>query len=459
MRRSIIFALLATAALVAWVFWRPARPASAPEPGRAEPAPVGRAAAAAPVRVALARVETRVPVARGLCGTEIERPLRVTEKRRVPDALRALAEKVPSAEDLVAAAGEWGVAAPDGLDLAERVGQAEERRRDLEASLTRATRRGPDEDEDDDEEDRAASRIATLRDLGRPREALALAEQQHAREPSVDTALTLASLLDDTGNTISALRTIDLEQQRASDDAERGWLHGQLGFLCATHGDLTCARTATAAIEKLEGAEGDTVGLASFTRGVERTFAGRLDEARAAYLQSQAESPDFATLNNLAEVEGCLGLNQDARQRWLQAADSAWTPEANANVLAGIGFSHLRDGDVAPAWLMASAALTAAGNGSHSTDARLVMSLAALTMGDLDEARVQVARAREADPDDDLQRRRCFAHPAEGAAARALVAEARRDLDAARDAWLEVARSGHEALATTAREALGALCP
>jgi tetratricopeptide (TPR) repeat protein len=463
MRRSVIVALLVTAALVAWVFWRPAHSGPAPALGRAAPAPVGRAEAPGPrARVALMRVETRLPVARGLCGTEIERPARAPEPRRVPDALRALATKVPRGDDVVAAAREWGITTPDGLELADRVVGAEERRRELEEQLTPPPRlRGPgaDDDEDDGEHEPADARLSVLRELGRPREALALAEQQHARDPSVDTALTLASLLDDTGNTIAALRTVEIELQRATDDFDRGWLNGQLGFICATHGELQCARTATQSLERLDGADADTAGLASFTRGVERTFAGRLDEARAAYLQSQAESPDFVTLNNLAEVEGCMGLQDESRQRWVQAADSAWSPEANANVLAGLGMSHLRAGEVAPAWIMASAALVAAGAGSHSTDARLVMSLAALTMGDLDEARAQVARARAADPEDDLQRRRCFAHPAEGAAARALVAEARRDLDGARAAWLEVARSGHEALAATAREALGALCP
>jgi tetratricopeptide (TPR) repeat protein len=463
MRRSVVIALLATAVLVAWVFWRPTRTSgAATQPDRAAPAALRAAAPPSPAApIALARVGARLPAARGLCGTEIERPLRAPGPRRVPDALRALARGVPRAAAVAAAAGEWGIDGPESLGLATQLGRAEEERRELEAELVPAARRdrlrGPGSDDDEDVDEVGPS-VGTLRDLGRPREALALAEQAHARDPSVGTALELAALLDDTGNTIAALRTLEIEIQRTDSPAERGWLHGQLGFLCATHGQLECARTSTRELEKLDGADGAS-GLASFTRGVERTFAGRLDEARAAYLQSLDEAPDFATLNNLAEVEGCLGLNAESRQRWLQADDQGHGPEHQAAVLAGLAFTHLREGDVAPAWIMASGALVAAGSGSHSADARLVLSLAALTMGDLEEARGQVAAARAADPDDDLQRRRCFAHPAEAASARALVAEAGGDLEAARREWLQVARSGHAALAAAAREALGALCP
>jgi tetratricopeptide (TPR) repeat protein len=451
MRRSILFLLLVTGALVAWVFWRPARSAprpTGPQPSAASPAEDG-AREAAPARRLLAGVDPRLPAHRGLCGTEVEPPGRGLAPRRVPPELRALGGDVPTAAAVAAAVSEWGIDTGD-LDLGVVVDGATLQREVVERSLagSGATTTGSDGDPG------SVARLAMLRALGRPREALAEASRDYASDPGLGTALTFTALLDDVGRSDEARRVLDTELARASSDHERAWLQAQLGFLCATGGDRACAERASAALER----EGGSEGLARFTRAVERTFSGHLEEARAGYQAALEESPDFATTNNLAEIDGCLGRQADARRQWLAALDRSAEFGRRAGVLAGLGMTYLREGEVAPAWILGGAALAAGGDGSHSADARLLLSLAALTMGDLDEARAQVARAARAAPDDDLLRRRCFAHPAEAAALRALGAEARGDLDGARRAWHEVARSGHAALALSARQALAVLC-
>jgi tetratricopeptide (TPR) repeat protein len=388
---------------------------------------------------------------RGLCGSEIPPP-GSEPGPEVPSALRALSAGVPTAEQIQAAVGEWGFDSGEDVDPGAVASAIARQRATIEEGLREARA------EDDDPELAEVTlhvRVDRLRHLGRPGEALSDARYAYTKWPNSETANQLAGLLDDLGQPAEARRLLEAERGRTEDAGERAWLDAQLGFICATRGDQACAARAVAALEK----QSEDPSLTSFTRAVHLTFLDRLDEARAAYDQAMADDRDFASLNNLAEVEVCAGRTGESRRLYLEALARRNTPEAAGSALAGLAYTHLRDGDIVPAWLYASAALAGTGEGSHSSDPRGVLALGALTAGDLGEARTQARLARAANPHDDLVRRRCFAHPAEQAAMRALAAEAQGDRSAAQAAWLEVARSGHQALSLAARRALRELCP
>jgi hypothetical protein len=127
--------------------------------------------------------------------------------------------------------------------------------------------------------------------------------------------------------------------------------------------------------------------------------------------------------------------------------------------LEGAGSAYLADGDAARAWVYAAGALASGGDGEFAREPRKLLALTALSLGDLDEARRQIqAVAGPGSPRDPLLNS-CYAHPAEAASLRALIAEARGDTLAARGHWLDVARSGHRVLGLMARHALAVLCP
>jgi len=122
-------------------------------------------------------------------------------------------------------------------------------------------------------------------------------------------------------------------------------------------------------------------------------------------------------------------------------------------------FTYLTQGDAARAWVYAAGALASGGEGEYAREPRKLLALTALSLADLAEARRQIKPvAGPGSPRDPLFES-CYAHPAEAAALRALIAEARGDTRAAQGHWLEVARSGHPVLGVVARHALADLCP
>ena len=447
MRRVVLCAVAGSVGLL-WVWLaRPAPPRPAPQ--RAKPA---RAAERRPTadRPTGRPLEVSWLSGRGLCGTEIPPP-GGEPGPGVPAALKDLSVGVPTAERIEAAVDEWG------FDSGEELGPgaaARDAARGRTAIATRLERARADRDDPDTAEVATRVRAERLRDLGRPGEALSGARYAYARWPSSETVTLMAALLDDVGQTAEARRILELERGRTEDDGERAWIDAQLGFVAATRGDPAGAARAVAALE----AQSEEPSLAPFTRAVQLTFLGRVDEARAAYERALENERDFASLNNLAEIEVCSGRTDESRRLYREAHDRRAAPDATASTLGGLAYAHLRDGDLVPAWLYASAALAGTGDGSHSSGPRGVLALSALTAGDLGEARTQARLARAANPHDDLVMRRCFADPAERAAMQALAAEARGDRTAAQAAWLEVARGGHQALSLAARHALRELC-
>jgi tetratricopeptide (TPR) repeat protein len=453
-RRLLLLAALASVtALIVWVTRSPA-----PQGAGSRVAAVAAATSGAGRRAFAAPAERPADVlareSRGLCGTEIPRP-GAEAPAGLPPGMHALSVK-PSAAALRQALREWGVGPElEGFELGEVVQLLEDRRKP----------RVHDDDDHEDREDRADRhdhedddgpwRPEQLREQGRLGEALAAAQRSYGRDPSPGTGLALAQILDDVGQTAEARRILDLERGRSETDHDRVWIDAQLGFLCSTRGDAACSARALANLE------GQTYeqSLAPFTRGLHLTFLGDLAGARQAYEEAMAHGRDFASLNNLAEVEACAGRLEESRKLYVDAFDMRQSPDAAASVLAGLSYTYLRDGDIAPAWLLASAAVVGTEGTAHESEPRSALALVALTGGDLAEARAQARLAQAANPYDDLIRRRTFAHPAEGAALKAVNAEARGDRTAAQAAWIEVARSGHLALQAVARRALAQLCP
>jgi tetratricopeptide (TPR) repeat protein len=444
-----VFYFVAGSLAIYWL-WQASPKDSRPESDR--PSAPARARSALADRrssrpISLAQMlETLRPASTGLCGTEIA-ALEEKASTEIPRELRSLTSDKLTPDQIATVAQTMGVELPAGADPTSLARAALEERSSLEALIS-------DPVDPEDGKETWAMRSDVLRELGRTKEAVEAARSTFAKWPSAQNAELLALALDEGGEPEIARRTLEGELGRTQTDADRAWLHAQLGFICATRGDEKCAARNASDLEKLKGHES----IASFTLAVQQTFRGQLDEARAAYEKSLTLSRDPVALSNLGEVEACAGRLGQARSRFLEALEQHRSPSTTTSALAGLAYTHLREGDIVSSWLYGASALAGAQGSTHASLARGTLALSALVGGDLEEARHQARQARQADPNDDLTRRRCFGHPAEAAAARALHAEAKGDRDSARTAWIEVARGGHQALSLVARRALGELC-
>lgn len=417
--------------------------------------------AAAPTAVVVERLAVVAPIAKlagkTLCGTEVRAPEADARNSPVPVALRSLGAAVPAPAELLQAYRDFGLAETERLDLAGMTAAARASRAQAEAQLAELPHPPKPGVEAPWDDDRWSRHIRALLHLGRADEAVAAAEQAHALLSGWQSVELLVVALDAADRARDARRLLERELTKADDPEARIWLSEHLGYQCATQGDDACAaraeRAISAASESLE-----TASLAQFLSGVRETEARRFDAAAAAYAKSASLQEDYAVFANVGELESCRGRPLDARRSWERARQQATGADQQADILAGMGYSYLVDGDTTPAWLLASSALVATGNGPGASRPRGVLALAALGMGDLDEARNQVRMAHKADPHDDLERHRCFTDPTEGLALRAMVAEARGDSALARGAWLQVARSRSPKLGTIARRALAELC-
>lgn len=444
MRRAIFYAITGALTLVwLWRVWPAAgadtdRPRSGRREDRATRAEARRAPRA-PVSL-----ESLLRPSGGLCGTEVQPP-GPAEAVEIPSELRALTRGRPTPEQVAALQRDLGLerppAADPGLLARSMLRDREAVERQLEGRLDRGDSRP------------WSQRVKLLGELGRGNEALEAA-RTYATWPGTDSTIWLAVTLDESGQPAEAKRILEAERSRTGGPEQRAWLDAQLGFICATRRELGCAARAAQSLEQ----EGGNPMLASFTRAVELTYLGRYDEARTAYEKSLALDHDAITLSNLGEVENCAGRTEAGRARYLEALALPRGLDVTTSALSGLAYADLREGDTVSAWLYGAAALAGAGDGAHASVPRGVLALAALTGGDLAEAREQARQAHVTNPHDDLVRRRCFASPAEEHAMQALAAEARGDRESAVQAWLAVARGGHQSLSLAARRALAEIC-
>jgi len=446
MRREVLYGVTGSLALLwLWHVWP-----DAGKGGRGSTGVLRRAAAASPSERPARRradpaptLESLLHTHLGLCGTEVP-PARGAAPQ-LPDELRALTQGRVTPEQLATIEGDFG------LELPSSPGQL------AQAALLHRVeieRQAAEPLGQEHASEAWVDRVDQLQELGRRQEALEVARRAFARWPEMNTALRLADVLEETGQPGEAKRVLQAERARTSDAKDRAWSDAQLGFVCATRGDPACAARAVQSLDE----SGANPHLATFTRAVQQTFLGRFDEARAAYEQSLALERDPVAMSNLGEVEICAGRIAEGRAMYLEALARTPRLEVTTSALSGLAYASLREGEIVPAWLFGAAALAGAGDGAEASQPRGVLALAALVGGDLAEARRQARLAHEADPNDDLVRRRCFADAVDTAATRALAAEAKGDRDSAVEAWLTVARSGHQTLSVAARRALGEIC-
>ncbi len=388
----------------------------------------------------------------GLCGTEIQPLDADAAPMRIPGYLRSLTQRVPSANDIRQAIEDMGPSVADELDLAELTDSALEARAAAERELAEMPPVGTHDDQEAAQD--WLDRVDRFRDLGQVDDSLKAAREAHRLAPDFASTERLATALDETNQPDQARRLLEQAIETTSDSNELAWLWGHLGYVCSERGDQDCVQRAEQSIETH-----DEDGLAVFLRGIHQGDLGQFESAQATFAGRVETVSDFPTVANLALVRTALGMTTEAKQGWSDALDLASSPRERTTVLSGLGEAYLREGDTQMAWIAGAAALSVAAKSATASAAHEVLALTAVTVGDLEEARAQVKRARDANPYDDLVRTNWFAHPAEKAAISALVAEASGDLDKAREAWLAVARSDHPKLGYAARQALSGMCP
>jgi tetratricopeptide (TPR) repeat protein len=389
----------------------------------------------------------------GLCGTEVAAPDDDTPNMQVPASLRALSARVPTVAQVKQAFEDFGLSDTEVIDLPTMANDALEDRQRREKELAEAP--VPTGDTSEDRASNWVDRVDQLRALGKPDEVLKAAQEAHRLSSGFFPTERLVVALDEVNRPDEARRLLERSIPRTTEPSERAWLYEHLGYICSERGDSACADDAQRALGTIQ----ESDGLTSFLRGTRQADQGNYEEAADAFSESIAVQRDFAALANLATVTSCMGKGEIARQLWLEAAESADGPEHQAGVLNGLGGAYLEDGDTASAWIAGSAALAAMGDRARASEARGLLALTALTMGDLDEAREQVRRSRKTNPYDDLVQGHWYSNPAQQASMRALVAETRGDTQAAKQAWLAVARSLDPKLSLAARHALSGLCP
>jgi tetratricopeptide (TPR) repeat protein len=370
----------------------------------------------------------------------------------VPEALRALAVDPPS-PDQIKQALSW--AAPE--EIRERAAAAVDTAKMNRHSFEQWIAANPLDR--DATSNLLETRVDHLRSLGRYREALAAAREGRHRWPSTRSTLLVAELLQELNRSDEARRLLELEQLRTGlSAANRDSLTLMVGYSCAQLGDSACVKRVLGGLEA-RAKEGGDASLPTFLRGYDLALQGKLAQSIPHYEKSHEVYPDRMALNNIAVGEVCTGKTREARERWHKLLGDASNQEEIAWALSGIGYSYAVEDNGVAAWVMASAALGVTGNSDASNVPRQVLALSALGLGDLEEARSQILLSRTHAPRSELTRNQCFAHPGEWSALKALLAEQRGDQNAAIAAWIEAARSGHQAMAGAAREALAGLCP
>jgi hypothetical protein len=391
------------------------------------------------------RISPNQPKSDGLCGTEI--PMPEGSGGRVPSELVALAVGIPSAAEIDVAAKAWGMDSVDAVDVSKLAEEGEARRESLEYR----TRERPESDEES-----TIARIHSLVGLGRLTEALESATVAHERWLNVTTTKLLAEQLVEVPGHLSEARQFVQAALAGTLPAleDRDWLTLSLGYACSQLRDADCVNLA---VHQL--ASGAMPRLASSLRGFDLGWQDRFEEAGVVLRQSLTdEGEGFVTLANIALFESMQGQAASAQSWWERSSEFAFYPRHFRDVLAGAAYTYHQQGDVSSAWIAASAALTASGQGEAEAGPRKVLALAALDMGDLGEARREIRNAISPTMPADPLWGDTYAHPAETASLRALFAEARGDTNAAREFWLQVARSNHAGLRLCARRALLELC-
>lgn len=420
--------------------------------GRAAPAPSaagGTRGAARPDRPA-ARLHDLARAAEALrpktlCNSGIVLLDEDLAPRTVADGLRALTAGAPTSSDVIAALAEWGVDPPEGLDVASFITGGETLRNALDAQVDGELARGSTD----------PWLAPTLVDLGRLDDAERVARRAYDAAPDADRGETLAYVLDAANRPADARRVLEAELGHDAGGSERIWLLERLAGSCALAADAACVDRAVRGL--LE--SGADPALVAFARGYDLSLRGRLEEANREYARALPGIGDYAAPHNIGVNEACLGRLKEARAWHLRSLAQAGDPDRQGETLTSLAYVDLVGGDPVRAWLLASGGLAVSPRGIAGAEARSILAMASVAQGDVDEARAQVAMAREAAPWDDLVTRRCFAQPFEESVLRALVAEDRGDDEAARARWIEVARSAPPAFASAARRALRRLCP